>query len=73
MQANLEISDPIQLDGFSGTGFGPGFLRGNQGKPSSTGKIKILFVGEAVTAAHVVRPLVLAESLNPLQYEIYFF
>lgn len=30
---------------------------------------KILFVGEAVTLAHVVRPRVLAESLDPARYD----
>ena len=35
-------------------------------------KRKILFVGEAVTLAHVVRPLTLARTLNPSKYEITF-
>ncbi len=33
---------------------------------------RILFVAEAVTLAHVARPLVLAQSLDPAQYEIHF-
>ena len=33
---------------------------------------RILFLVEAVTLAHVVRPLVLARSLNPNLYEIYW-
>jgi UDP:flavonoid glycosyltransferase YjiC (YdhE family) len=33
---------------------------------------RILFVGEAVSLAHVARPLALARSLNPDQYEIHF-
>ena len=33
---------------------------------------RILFVGEAVTLAHVARPFVLARSLNPAEYEVHF-
>ncbi len=36
-----------------------------------TGK-RILFMAEAVTLAHVVRPLVLAQALDPQQYEVHF-
>lgn len=32
----------------------------------------ILFIGEAVSLAHVARPLVLAQSLDPRQYDIHF-
>lgn len=32
----------------------------------------ILFVGEAVSLAHVARPLVLAQSLDPDRYELHF-
>jgi UDP:flavonoid glycosyltransferase YjiC (YdhE family) len=35
-------------------------------------KKSILFVGEAASLAHVTRPLVLAQSLNPEEYEIHF-
>jgi hypothetical protein len=31
---------------------------------------RILFVGEAVTLAHIVRPVVLAQALDPAQYAI---
>ena len=33
---------------------------------------RILFMAEAVTLAHVVRPLVLAQALDPEQYEVHF-
>lgn len=33
---------------------------------------RILFVGEAVTLAHVARPLALARSLDPSRYEMHF-
>lgn len=33
---------------------------------------RILFVAEAVTLAHVVRPLVLAQGLDPTRYEVHF-
>lgn len=33
---------------------------------------RVLFVGEAVTLAHVVRPLVLAQALAPSRYEVHF-
>lgn len=35
-------------------------------------RYKILFFAEAVTLAHVTRPLVLAQSLDPEQFEIHF-
>lgn len=35
-------------------------------------KKRILFIGEAVALAHVTRPLVLAKSLDPQQYDIHF-
>lgn len=35
-------------------------------------KKRILFIGEGVTLSHIVRPLVLAKSLNPDDYEILF-
>jgi len=37
-----------------------------------TAKKSILFVGEAVSLAHVTRPLVLAQSLDPGEFEIHF-
>ena len=33
---------------------------------------RILFVAEAVTLAHIVRPLVLAQSLDPARFEIHY-
>ena len=33
---------------------------------------RILFIGEAVSLAHVTRPLVLAQSLDPQEYEVHF-
>src|SRR5262245_4148199 len=33
---------------------------------------RVLFIGEAVTLAHVVRPLVLARALDREQYEVHF-
>ncbi|KAA1250518.1 glycosyltransferase [Mycobacterium simiae] len=33
---------------------------------------RILFVGEAATLSHVVRPFVLARSLDPSRYEVHF-
>ena len=36
------------------------------------GKKKILFLAEAVTLAHVVRPLVLAQALDAEQYDVHF-
>jgi UDP:flavonoid glycosyltransferase YjiC (YdhE family) len=35
-------------------------------------RARVLFVGEAVTLAHVARPLVLAESLDPGRYDVHF-
>jgi UDP:flavonoid glycosyltransferase YjiC (YdhE family) len=34
---------------------------------------RILFLAEGATMAHAVRPLVLANSLDPAQYDIYFY
>lgn len=33
---------------------------------------RVLFVAEAVTLAHVTRPLVLAQALDPVRYELHF-
>jgi UDP:flavonoid glycosyltransferase YjiC (YdhE family) len=35
-------------------------------------KKRVLFIGEAVSLAHITRPLVLAQSLDPQEYEIHF-
>ncbi|VAZ90813.1 PGL/p-HBAD biosynthesis rhamnosyltransferase [Mycobacterium persicum] len=35
-------------------------------------RVRILFIAEAVTLAHVVRPFVLARSLDPSRYEVHF-
>ena len=35
-------------------------------------KKRVLFVGEAVTLAHVARPMVLARALDPARYEVDF-
>jgi UDP:flavonoid glycosyltransferase YjiC (YdhE family) len=35
-------------------------------------KPRILFIGEAVTLAHVARPFALARSLDPTQYDVFF-
>jgi Glycosyl transferases, related to UDP-glucuronosyltransferase len=40
--------------------------------PSEFRRSRILFVAEAVTLAHVARPLSLAERLDPGRYEIVF-
>ncbi len=37
-----------------------------------TAKKTVLFVGEAVTLAHVSRPLVLAQSLDPNEFDVHF-
>lgn len=37
-----------------------------------TAQKKVLFIGEAVSLAHVARPAVLAQSLDPARYEIHF-
>ena len=37
---------------------------------STSPSLKILFIGEAVTLAHVVRPVVLAQALDPARYDI---
>lgn len=39
---------------------------------SQSQRKRILFFAEAVTLAHVARPLVLAQSLDPAQYEVHF-
>ncbi len=39
---------------------------------SKTNRIRILFIAEASTLAHIVRPLTLANSLNPEEFEILF-
>jgi len=36
----------------------------------STTRKRILFIGEAVTLAHIVRPIMLARALDPARYEI---
>jgi len=36
------------------------------------GKVKIFFVAEAATLAHVVRLIVLAKALNPKRYDVHF-
>src|SRR2546422_10276790 len=38
---------------------------------TSTRPRRILFVAEAVTLAHVARPIVLAEALDPTLYEVH--
>src|SRR5689334_24220602 len=38
----------------------------------STDRKRILFIAEAVTLAHIVRPLVLAQSLDSERYEVHF-
>ena len=37
-----------------------------------TGRRRILFIAEAATLAHITRPLVLANGLNPEKYEVHF-
>ena len=37
-----------------------------------SGRKTVLFFGEAISLAHVTRPLVLARSLDPLQYDVHF-
>jgi len=37
-----------------------------------SGKRRILFIAEAVTLAHVARPLALARMLDPARYEVFF-
>jgi len=39
---------------------------------TQNGRKTILFVAEAVTLAHVARPFVLAQSLDPEQFDIHF-
>lgn len=45
---------------------------GRNGMPPlvTSSRRRILFVGEAVTLAHVVRPVVLARALDPARYEV---
>ncbi|OSC40430.1 glycosyl transferase family 1 [Mycobacterium decipiens] len=38
----------------------------------AAGRRRILFIAEAATLAHVVRPFVLARSLDPSRYEVHF-
>lgn len=38
--------------------------------PNRSEPKRILFIGEAVTLAHIVRPVVLAQSLDPQQYSV---
>jgi UDP:flavonoid glycosyltransferase YjiC (YdhE family) len=38
---------------------------------NQAGKARILFVAEAVTLAHVARPVTLAKALDPLQFDIH--
>jgi len=35
-------------------------------------RLRVLFIAEAVTLAHVVRPFVVAKSLDPSRYEVHF-
>ena len=39
---------------------------------NKNGKIKVLFFAEAATLAHVTRPFVLANELDPEKYEVHF-
>jgi len=39
---------------------------------SPPGRKRILFIAEAVTLAHVARPFVLAQSLDPQRYDVHF-
>ncbi len=39
---------------------------------NNTTRKRVLFVAEAVTLAHITRPLVLAQSLNPQYFDIHF-
>ena len=39
---------------------------------NNTNKKRILFFGEAVSLSHIIRPLVLAQSLNKEEYDILF-
>src|SRR4051794_26135167 len=36
------------------------------------GRMKVLFVAEAVTLAHVGRPITLAQGLDPALYDVHF-
>jgi UDP:flavonoid glycosyltransferase YjiC (YdhE family) len=42
------------------------------GHQQASDKTRILFVAEAVTLAHVARPITLARSLDPQEYEVHF-
>ena len=35
-------------------------------------RLRILFIAEAVSLAHIARPFVLAQSLDPSRYEVHF-
>lgn len=52
----------------------PPFEKGGSGRSAARGisrsRPRILFIGEAVTLAHVVRPVVLARALDPARYDI---
>jgi UDP:flavonoid glycosyltransferase YjiC (YdhE family) len=41
-------------------------------QPSTGSKKRVLFIGEAVTLAHVTRPFVLASGLDPDRFEVFF-
>jgi UDP:flavonoid glycosyltransferase YjiC (YdhE family) len=41
-------------------------------KPDKKKRLRILFIAETVALAHLTRPLLLARSLDPDQYEIHF-
>jgi len=38
--------------------------------PSSTERLKVLFLAEGATLAHVARPLLLAGVLDPARHEV---
>ncbi|POX95908.1 glycosyltransferase, partial [Mycobacterium kansasii] len=43
----------------------------NNSEPGAR-RLRILFIGEAATLSHVVRPYMLARSLDPSRYEVHF-
>jgi UDP:flavonoid glycosyltransferase YjiC (YdhE family) len=45
---------------------------GSDAPQASARRVRVLFIAEAVTLAHVVRPFVLARSLDPSRYEVHF-
>ena len=47
-------------------------MRNESAKENREPRLNILFVGEAVTAAHVIRPLGLALGMDPLKYRVTF-